>query len=76
LGFFTSFFDKKKALKELKKSITDSINKNNQNILIFVDELDRCRPDYAISYLETIKHIFDIKGLIFTYKKKMSVIVL
>ncbi|GAI99518.1 unnamed protein product, partial [marine sediment metagenome] len=27
------------------------------NILIFVDEIDRCRPDYAISYLETIKHV-------------------
>lgn len=30
-----------------------------------VDELDRCRPDYAISYLETIKHIFDVKGAVF-----------
>ncbi len=64
-NIFTSFFEKKKALKELKNSITDSIKKKKQNILIFVDELDRCRPDYAISYLETIKHIFDIKGLIF-----------
>jgi hypothetical protein len=27
--------------------------------------LDRCRPDYAISYLETIKHVFDIHGLVF-----------
>jgi hypothetical protein len=25
----------------------------------------RCRPDYAITYLETIKHIFDIKGAVF-----------
>jgi len=32
---------------------------------VFVDELDRCRPDYAISYLETIKHVFDVHGLIF-----------
>ncbi len=63
-SIFDSFFKKKEALKELKDSIKNSIN-NNQNILIFVDELDRCRPDYAISYLETIKHIFDIKGLTF-----------
>lgn len=33
--------------------------------MILVDELDRCRPDYAISYLETINHIFDIYGIIF-----------
>ena len=34
-------------------------------VLIFVDELDRCRPDYAIHYLETIKHVFNVKGLVF-----------
>jgi hypothetical protein len=30
-----------------------------------VDELDRCRPDYAIHYIETIKHVFDVPGLTF-----------
>jgi predicted KAP-like P-loop ATPase len=34
-------------------------------ILFLVDELDRCRSDYAISYLQTIKHIFDIKAAVF-----------
>jgi hypothetical protein len=33
--------------------------------LIIIDELDRCNPNYAIEFLETIKHFFDIKGLIF-----------
>ncbi|TXK93701.1 hypothetical protein BMR10_15150 [Methylococcaceae bacterium CS4] len=44
------------ALKELTK---------NNSIVIFVDELDRCRPDFAIAILETIKHIFAVKGLQF-----------
>ena len=30
-----------------------------------IDELDRSRPDYAVNFLETLKHFFDIKGLIF-----------
>lgn len=34
-------------------------------VVIILDELDRCRPSYAIEVLETIKHIFDIEGLIF-----------
>jgi len=29
-------------------------------IVIFVDELDRCRPDFAVSMLESIKHVFDV----------------
>ncbi len=32
---------------------------------IFVDELDRCRPTYAIQMLERIKHLFDIPNLAF-----------
>jgi len=32
---------------------------------IFIDELDRCRPTYAIEMLETVKHLFDIPNVIF-----------
>lgn len=34
-------------------------------IFIFIDELDRCRPDYAITLLEEVKHLFDIPGFVF-----------
>ncbi|EIV8672296.1 hypothetical protein J4H46_04125 [Vibrio alginolyticus] len=37
----------------------------NLPLVIFVDELDRCRPDYAIKMLEIIKHFFDVKGCAF-----------
>lgn len=42
----------------------DGINKDLP-IFIFIDELDRCRPSYAINLLEIVKHIFDVKGLVF-----------
>lgn len=34
-------------------------------LVIFVDELDRCRPDFAIQLLERIKHLFDVEGIVF-----------
>lgn len=34
-------------------------------IFIIIDELDRCRPSYAISLLEITKHIFNIPGVVF-----------
>jgi hypothetical protein len=34
-------------------------------MFFFIDELDRCRPTYAIELLETVKHLFDIPGLVF-----------
>jgi hypothetical protein len=37
----------------------------NLPVVIFVDELDRCRPTYAIKLLERIKHLFNVENAIF-----------
>lgn len=34
-------------------------------LVIVVDELDRCRPDYALEVLEVIKHFFDVSNVHF-----------
>jgi len=61
---------KSKAIESLKVTVEQwvksVVNNGKQNpAFIFIDELDRCRPSYAVEMLETIKHIFDIKGVIF-----------
>lgn len=35
------------------------------NLVVFIDELDRCRPNFAIELMERIKHLFDIPNIIF-----------
>lgn len=42
----------------------DSIEKELP-IFIIIDELDRCRPSFAINLLEIVKHIFNIPGVVF-----------
>ena len=56
---------KKKALDTIKIALRELFEGDTMKAIVMVDELDRCRPDYAISYLETIKHIFDIHGMVF-----------
>ncbi|MNL17236.1 KAP family P-loop domain protein [compost metagenome] len=34
-------------------------------IVIFIDELDRCRPDFAVQMLEVIKHTLEVEGVQF-----------
>jgi hypothetical protein len=34
-------------------------------IFVVIDELDRCRPSYAIALLERIKHIFSAQNIVF-----------
>jgi hypothetical protein len=36
-----------------------------RKLIVVVDELDRCRPDYALSLLEIIKHFFNVDGVHF-----------
>ncbi len=53
------------ALAHLKNVLTEAFGGVRPNAIIMVDELDRCRPNYAVEYLETIKHVFDIHGIVF-----------
>ena len=34
-------------------------------LVVMIDELDRCRPSYAVELLETAKHLFDVDRLVF-----------
>lgn len=45
-------------------SCIEEISQNNKTIII-IDELDRCKPSFSTSILETIKHIFDTKNVFF-----------
>ncbi len=62
-------FDKhKKSVEQFKELIAGVLNvlpNGQKNLIIFIDELDRCRPTYAIELLERIKHLFNIERLVF-----------
>ena len=56
------------GMKDIRKQITaisdilECVYGLKTPIIVLVDELDRCRPDYAIKMLEVVKHFFDVKG--------------
>ena len=49
------------------QAMVDALWKNNDQkpLVVLIDELDRCRPSYAIELLETCKHIFSIDHAVF-----------
>lgn len=58
----------KNSLRKMAPSPSEAseIPEAPQRPLVFViDELDRCRPTYAVAMLETIKHVFSVDGVIF-----------
>lgn len=52
-----------KNIKSLQETL--ELIAEKKRIIIIVDELDRCRPSFAVSFLEKIKHIFDTKNVSF-----------
>lgn len=65
------YLEQVNAIKEIrtKLSLLGEVLKTNEGqklpIIVLVDELDRCRPDYAIEMLEVIKHFFDTSNFVF-----------
>ncbi|WP_181243737.1 KAP family P-loop NTPase fold protein [Chamaesiphon polymorphus] len=54
--------------REELSSLVAAIQKSDREpvkIVIIIDELDRCRPTYAVQLLERIKHLFDVEGIVF-----------
>ncbi len=66
-GLDTSELEDYKNNKKLLEEFKDTLSKEESPKIIIIDELDRCRPDYAIQLLEIIKHIFDVKNIIFLF---------
>lgn len=59
----------KTTFKELLEDI--KVEKANK-LVIFIDELDRCNPTFAIKLLERIKHFFDDDRFIFVFSTNLS----
>ncbi|MEM1255267.1 MAG: P-loop NTPase fold protein [Cyanobacteria bacterium P01_H01_bin.21] len=55
----------RKNLTQLTNYIDQKLTSKSLPIFVFVDELDRCRPNYAIELLENIKHLFGVRGVYF-----------
>ncbi|MCX6894211.1 MAG: P-loop NTPase fold protein [Verrucomicrobia bacterium] len=54
----------RKNLEGLASEITKKTG-NKPPLIFFVDELDRCRPDFAVALLERIKHLFNVPNVVF-----------
>lgn len=59
-GLWNAEKDRKDSVKAFKDLLVDLTQNASTPIVIVIDELDRCRPDYALSILEIIKHFFSV----------------
>ncbi|EPJ1367643.1 KAP family P-loop NTPase fold protein [Vibrio fluvialis] len=55
----------KLELEKLKNAYLATYSKFKGPVFVLIDELDRCRPTYAIEVIECVKHFFDIDDFAF-----------
>jgi len=48
-----------------KKLVKERITNLDRRLIVFIDDLDRCLPEQAISVLEALKVFLDVQGCIF-----------
>lgn len=66
IGKIQEILKKDKTFTEqLQKLAAEIARETNFPLFIIVDELDRCRPSYAIDLLESIKHLFNVPHVVF-----------
>lgn len=61
------FDDAKQTIAKFKKNLSSLMSSSSvkKPLFVLIDELDRCRPLYAISLLERVKHLFEIDDIVF-----------
>lgn len=64
---FKRYSDFKKNLEVFKQIMGELQKQIRKKIIIIIDELDRCKPDFAIKTLEFVKHIFDIENYVYIF---------
>lgn len=66
-------FKKEDNLHDLINQFFDKLSLDNKTrLVIFIDELDRCKPTYAIQFLERIKHYFDRPNITFVFSTNIK----
>lgn len=63
--FFKEYKEYCDSVDSMKKKMKEICEK--KQLIIFIDELDRCRPHFAIELLEVVKHLFDVDNMIFVF---------
>lgn len=51
--------------KESLSTLASSTSSEGLPLVIIIDELDRCKPNYAVEVLEKIKHLFLVDNVVF-----------
>lgn len=72
INLLNNIQEEKKMDAILQKFFVKALNQKCERLVIFVDELDRCRPSFAIKVLERIEHYFVNDRITFVFSMNIE----
>ena len=64
---FDEWLDIDNGVSEFKDSLRARVVELDGKLVVFVDELDRCEPTYALDLLNKARHLFDVIGVVIVF---------
>ena len=73
---FTNKLEEIEKTKSLEQTISEMFDsllpEHGDRLIVFIDELDRCKPTYAVKLLERIKHYFTNSKITFVFSTNLQ----
>lgn len=73
---FTNKLEEIEKTKSLEQTISEMFDsllpEHDDRLIVFIDELDRCKPTYAVKLLERIKHYFTNSKITFVFSTNLQ----
>lgn len=73
---FTNDLEEFEKTKELEQTISEMLDsllpEHGDRLIIFIDELDRCKPTFAVKLLERVKHYFTNEKITFVFSTNVK----
>jgi hypothetical protein len=68
-ALLSKFKEGKRTIAQFQKYLSQFVDhlrvEGRGPLFVLIDELDRCRPPYALALLERVKHLFDVPEVVF-----------
>ena len=68
----TKIKEEKDLHENIKNFFTELLEERGKRLVIFIDELDRCKPSYAVQLLERIKHYLCDERITFVFSVNLG----